>query len=91
MTDDREIVDQESIANVLNEIFANIGSNLAGSIPSVTHTAREFMSPPICDSLLLSPAVSDICRLQTADCRLQTTDCRLQITDCIQWTSDRRL
>ena len=50
-------------------------------------------------------AVSDICRLQTADCRLQTADCRLQtedcrlqtadyrlqITDCKQWTSDRRL
>ena len=40
------IVDQESIANVLNEFFANMGSNLASSIPSVTHTAREFMSPP---------------------------------------------
>ena len=26
-------------------------------------------------------AVSDICRLQTADCRLQTADCRLQTTD----------
>ena len=39
------IVDQESIANVLNEFFANMGSNLASSIPSVTHTAREFMSP----------------------------------------------
>ena len=44
--DNREIVDQESIANVLNEFFANIGRNLASSIPSVTHTAREFMSPP---------------------------------------------
>ena len=33
----REIVDQESIANVLNEFFANIGSILASSIPIVTH------------------------------------------------------
>ena len=55
MIDNREIVDQKSIANVLNEFLANIGSNLASSIPSVTHTAREFMSPPICDSLFLSP------------------------------------
>ena len=46
----------------------------------------------------LVKAVSDICRLQTADCRLQTadyrletTDCRLHITDCIQYTSDSRL
>ena len=46
MIDNCGIVDQELIANVLNEFFANMGSNLASSIPSVTHTAREFMSPP---------------------------------------------
>lgn len=38
-----EIVNQESIANVLNEFFANIGSNLARSIPNVTQTATEFI------------------------------------------------
>ena len=31
VVDNREIVDQESIANALNEFFANIGSNLASS------------------------------------------------------------
>ena len=43
-------------------------------------------------------AVSDICRLQTADrrlqtadCRLQTADCRLQTADCRLQTADRRL
>ena len=44
---------------MINEFFANIGSNLASSIPSVTHTARDqFMSSPICDSLFLSPGVT---------------------------------
>ena len=66
--DNREIVDKESIANVLNEFFANIGSNLASSIPSVTHTAREFMSSPICDiaSLFLSPVTGNGIELEIA-------------------------
>ncbi|RMX52886.1 hypothetical protein pdam_00016235 [Pocillopora damicornis] len=35
------------------------GSNLASSIPSATQTAREFMSPPICDiKLCYSPSNS---------------------------------
>ena len=36
-------------------------------------------------------AVSDICRLQTADSRLQTADCRLQTADCRLQTADCRL
>ena len=46
--------------------FANIGSNLASSIPSVTHTAREFMSSPICDSLFLSPVTVNEIELEIA-------------------------
>ena len=64
--DNREIVDKKSIANVLNEFFANIDSNLASSIPSVTHTAREFMSSPICDSLFLSPVTANEIELEIA-------------------------
>ena len=41
MVDNCEIIDQESIANAFNEFFANIGSNLASSIPSATQTARK--------------------------------------------------
>ena len=66
MVDNREIVDQESIANVLNEFFANIGSNLASSIPNVTQTAREFMPPPICDSLFLSPVTANEIEVEIA-------------------------
>ena len=36
LKDNHEYVDQESIANVLNECFAYIGSNITRSIPSVT-------------------------------------------------------
>ena len=37
VVDNCEIIDQESIANAFNEFFANIGSNLANSIPSACH------------------------------------------------------
>ena len=36
-----------------------MGSNPASSIPSATQTAREFMSPPICDSLFLAPVTAN--------------------------------
>ena len=64
--DNREIVDQESMVNVFNEFFANIGSNLASSIPSVTHTAGEFMPSAICDSLFLSPVTANEIELEIA-------------------------
>ena len=57
--DNREIVDPKPIANALNDFFANIGSNLACSIPSSSQSAREFMSSPILDSLCLSPVTED--------------------------------
>ena len=36
MIDNREILDQESIANVLNDVFADIGSNLASYLYETT-------------------------------------------------------
>ena len=57
--DNREIVDPKPIANALNDFFANIGTNLARSIPSSSQSAREFMSSPILDSLCLSPVTED--------------------------------
>lgn len=66
VVDNCEIIDQESIANAFNEFFANIGSNLASSIPSATQTAREFMSPPICDSLFLAPLTANEIEVEIA-------------------------
>ncbi|XP_058959851.2 uncharacterized protein [Pocillopora verrucosa] len=42
------------------------GSNLASSIPSATQTAREFMSPPICDSLFLAPVTANEIEVEIA-------------------------
>ena len=69
--DNGEIVDQESIANVFDEFFAIIGSNLASSIPSVSDTAREFISSPICDCLFLSPVSANEIEVEIA--RLNAT------------------
>ena len=44
MIDNLEIVDQESIANVLNEVFANIGSNLASYLDDTTQFWGVFVS-----------------------------------------------
>ena len=57
--DNREIVDPKPIANALNDFFANIGTNLACSIPSSSQSAREFMSSRILDSLFLSPVTEN--------------------------------
>ena len=46
-----EITDPKAIANEFNNYFANMGANLASSIPSALKTGNEFMSPPICDTV----------------------------------------
>ena len=38
-----EITDPKALANTFNNYFANIGGNLASSIPSATKTASEFV------------------------------------------------
>ena len=59
-----EMTDPKSIADVFKNYFANIGSNLASSIPTATKTASEFMPPPIRDSLFLSPVTADEIQLE---------------------------
>ena len=61
-----EITDPVAIANTFNNYFANIGGNLASSIPSASKTANEFMPPPICNSLFLCPATADEIQLEIA-------------------------
>lgn len=53
------ISDPKAIANAFNNYFANVGGNLASSIPSASKTANEFMPPPMCDSLFLYPVTAD--------------------------------
>ena len=53
-----------------NNYFANIGGNLASSIPSASKTANEFMPPPICNSLFRCPVTADEIQLEIA--KLQT-------------------
>ena len=65
-----EITDPVAIANTFNNYFANIGGNLASSIPSASKTANEFMPPPICNSLFRCPVTADEIQLEIA--KLQT-------------------
>ena len=61
-----EITDPKAIANAFNNYFANIGANLASSIPSASKTGNEFMPPPICDSLFLCKVTADEIQLEIA-------------------------
>ena len=61
-----EITDPKAKANAFNNYFANIGGNLASSIPGASKTANEFMPPPMCDSLFLCPVTADEIQLEIA-------------------------
>ena len=61
-----EITDPKAMANAFNNYFANIGGNLASSIPGASKTANEFMPPPMCDSLFLCPVTADEIQLEIA-------------------------
>ena len=61
-----EITDPKAIANAFNNYFANIGGNLASSVPSASQTANELIPPPICDSLFLCPVTADEIQLEIA-------------------------
>ena len=65
-----EITDPKAKADAFDNYFANIGGNLASSIPGASKTANEFMPPPMCDSLFLCPVTAgeiqfEIAKLQT--------------------------
>ena len=68
-----EITDPVAIANTFNNYFANIGGNLASSIPSASKTANEFMPPPICDSLFLCPVTANEIQLEIAKLQIGKT------------------
>jgi hypothetical protein len=49
------LTDSKSIANAFNNFFANIGNNLATSIPSVEATPMDSMSNQQLNSIFLNP------------------------------------
>ena len=53
------MTDPKSIANVFNNYFANIGSNLASSIPNVGKAFYEYMPLPARDSIFVSPVTDE--------------------------------
>ena len=53
------LTDSKSIANAFNNFFANIGNNLATSIPSVEATPMDFMSNQQLNSIFLNPITSE--------------------------------
>jgi hypothetical protein len=53
------LTDSISIANAFNIFFANIGNNLATSIPSVEATPMDFMSNQQLNSIFLNPITSE--------------------------------
>jgi hypothetical protein len=53
------LTDSKSIANAFNNFFANIGNNLATSIPSVEATPMDSMSNQQLNSIFLNPITSE--------------------------------
>ena len=53
------LTDSKSIANAFNNFFANIGNNLATSMPSVEATPMDSMSNQQLNSIFLNPITSE--------------------------------
>ena len=51
----KSITDTSAIADTFNEYFANIGSDLAKSIPHATKSYKYFLQEPLSNSFYLSP------------------------------------
>lgn len=56
--DFQKITNIIDIANAFNAYFANIGSNLAASIPSLTVSFDKYLKSPIPQSFALYPTTS---------------------------------
>ena len=55
----KEVTDPKQIANTFNKYFANIGNELAKSIPTVSQTPFEYLKTPTCNSFALFPAIRE--------------------------------
>lgn len=52
--DNVKLTNSKSIANVFNNYFSNIGSNIAATIPTVDISFEKFLNKSICYSFFLS-------------------------------------
>ena len=55
----KSITDTSAIADTFNEYFANIGSDLAKSIPHATKSYKYFLQEPLSNSFYLSPTTPE--------------------------------
>ena len=50
-----ELTDPKVVANAFNNYFANVGANLARSIPDVNKSPLEYLKNPLCNNFYLFP------------------------------------
>ena len=50
-----ELTDPKVVANAFNNYFANVGANLARSIPDVSKSSLEYLKNPLCNNFYLFP------------------------------------
>ena len=53
------ITDRHMIADMFNIFFANIGKDLACSIPNVDMSPLEYLKTPLCNSFFISPTTAE--------------------------------
>ena len=59
ITNNNVITDRHMIAEMFNNFFANIGKNLACSIPNVGMSPLEYLKTPLCNSFFISPTTAE--------------------------------
>jgi hypothetical protein len=50
-----KVTNRQSIVNAFNDYFANIGPNVAKTIPVANTTPLQYMPNPLCNSFALFP------------------------------------
>ena len=58
-TNNNDITDRHMIADMFNIFFANIGKDLACSIPNVDMSPLEYLKTPLCNSFFISPTTAE--------------------------------
>ena len=55
LIDDKEIKDNNEIADTLNDYFSDIGKNLSDNIPSIKKSFKDYLKEPTPASIFLRP------------------------------------
>ncbi len=53
--DNQRIYGASNIANSFNQYFSKLGENLTPKIPTTNHSFREFLPPPMANSIFIEP------------------------------------